>query len=926
MMTQKALCCMAWTMIFTVFLGWAGPLAADDAFYRLPIEELNITEGQLPASNTFSTNIPWRLVDHIVPDVVLEGPGEAYLEMNRTRWRRGLIADGALCVRAPEGQDVQGKIILPRYQNTAWIMAFKIPQDAASVKANPDTEVKQSFYMAKLAHYQNLLNRDIPGGAWFRHQAMKARVEGEMKDAPRNAPRWNARNTSDIVETYDLFSGGMALSENLQLDRVIGGVHDTEATEDLGKLEGITVQAMDWQALLDGKQPARDFLSAHVPHDQYAIYFPSFQAMIDLMDEADANGTPVLQLFESRSEDARTKDRLQRQLCLEVSELARMFGPAVVNSVAMTSSDTYLRRGSDVAVLFEARNPGLLKAFLLQKHYAAFQKGEGTVKKVTGETGGLAYQGVVTPCRCVSSYFFQAGNVCGMTNSLHQLKCMADVAAKKTPSQGSLDEYAYFRSLYPVGGDHEAAFVMITDAAIRRLCSPRWRITASRRTRVAGILAELQAEHAEALAAGKVNQVKDLAVKWHVPGAGPFQLTPKGVISTAYNSLNFMTPIAEIPIARVTKREAAAYRTWRNRYQDRWRRYFDPVGIRFSLTDDAIGTDITVMPLIMGTEYNQLVELTRGVTLKPLAGDPHDALLQYVMAVNKKAPLFRMSAGFLMSMNSAIGTDPFSWLGESIAIYMDDDPFWEGLTKSDNPDQYIEDQFYRMPLGIRFASTSALKLTLFLTGIRGMVNQSAPGLVNWETLKHKEQAYVKISPTESSRGMPEKMAIFYAATPDFLLVTLNEALLKRALDRSLDEKASAGPPWLGESANLRAKKKALSVIQKLSARHYRDFLQRQSWGNIPILNALRRAFPGQDPCKVYRRLWHAELRCPGGGAYEWAAAGHTMSSTVYGHPAGPKAGPAMLPVFEKIIGADAGLTFDGQGARAVMKINRKPDK
>ena len=36
---------------------------------------------------------------------------------------------------------------------------------------------------------------------------------------------------------------------------------------------------------------------------------------------------------------------------------------------------------------------------------------------------------------------------------------------------------------------------MITDATIRRWCGPEWRIGASRRTRAAAAIAELQARH-----------------------------------------------------------------------------------------------------------------------------------------------------------------------------------------------------------------------------------------------------------------------------------------------------------------------------------------------------------------------------------------------------------------------------------------------
>ena len=68
-------------------------------------------------------------------------------------------------------------------------------------------------------------------------------------------------------------------------------------------------------------------------------------------------------------------------------------------------------------------------------------------------------------------------------------------------------------------------------------------------------------------------------------------------------------------------------------------------------------------------------------------------------------------------------------------------------------------------------------------------------MVHWESLKYKDQPYVKITPTERAKGQHqgdcEKVAVYYVASGDALLVTLNENVLKRSIDRQLAREAAA---------------------------------------------------------------------------------------------------------------------------------------
>ena len=66
--------------------------------------------------------------------------------------------------------------------------------------------------------------------------------------------------------------------------------------------------AIDWGPLVEGLAPARDELAGWIPEDQHAVLFPSFGAFVEVLDESERHGTPVLDLFEPRSEDAGTRE------------------------------------------------------------------------------------------------------------------------------------------------------------------------------------------------------------------------------------------------------------------------------------------------------------------------------------------------------------------------------------------------------------------------------------------------------------------------------------------------------------------------------------------------------------------------------------------------------------------------------------------
>jgi hypothetical protein len=397
-----------------------------------------------------------------------------------------------------------------------------------------------------------------------------------------------------------------------------------------------------------------------------------------------------------------------------------------------------------------------------------------------------------------------------------------------------------------------------------------------------------------------------------------------------------MTPVAEMPIQKVTKAEAAAYERWRTGYERNWTGVFDPIGIRVGVRRDSLSADLTVMPLIGASRYRTLIAASRGARIAPDGGDPHDALAHAVLAINKNSDMVKGFGNFAAGMMRSTGIDPLGWLGEWVAVYFDDDPFWTDLAQVPNNDrdEFFQENLGRVPVALAVDVQSGLKLTAFLAALRAYIEQTAPGMTHWESLTYKEEPYVKITPSAKAKQEEdelENLAVCYSASGESLIVTLSEEVLKRALDRRMARRTAkkqgktieAEPPWLGQSLCLKADAKAAALISALWAEDYHLAMQKRAWGNLPILNEWKRRYPDQDPLELHERVWKVRLVDPAGGRYTWNARWQTMESSEYGHPGEPKRGPAAPPLVSGITGGNFGLTFENQGLRARVKLSRK---
>ncbi len=847
-------------------------------------------------------------------------PAEAALVW--PEWEGETRITATLFLRSEPGRDVPVTLTLPgrRPGTTAQQIQSRVPA------ARLGNATRAQFLEAARTRFRALLDARVPGSAWFRHRL--AEIARELPPQPatpdarsrRMLMTGRADSGDDAYDTYDFFSGGRAVAENLRLDRALAPIDGGTPSVMVWSMPGITTASFDWKPLTATLKPAKDALASLIPEDQHAAFFPSLQALSVTLDELEGAGRPILWGYEERCEDSGARSFYERQLAVSVANLAGSPAGATVTSVAITGSDPYFSTGTDVAVLFECARPDLLAAEFTARHAAA-AKGRPDAAPVEGELAGKKYFGVATKDRGLSSFVAVFGHAVVVTNSTAQLDRVVRTSATPESSLAASLEYTFFRDRYARGAADESAFILLTDATIRRWCSPRWRIGDSRRTRAAAQLAEITARAAQAIVRVSAGPVPAEGMP---EGLGALSFTAEGVHSGTYGNLRFLRPILELEIEKATQSEVDAYAQFRDAYQRRWAQYFDPIAMRLGFEAGRMSLDVTVMPLVAISDYRDLMEFCRGARISPTGCDPHDsAVVQFVVALDPAAGAFsdwpRRAERLLPGLESVA----LSWLKGGISVALDTDPILDKIFAHGTADPQSE-QLMQLPLLLTAEVKDPVALVAFLTGIRAVTNEMGLGTVRWTKDRHGDFETMTLEASEGFIGR-EPSALHYAIADHTLFVALRKDVLHRALDRVLDRRApdsKPATPWLGDHAAIHVDRNLVDLLMRLDGERESRRQADLAWSALPILSEWRRLFPDEDPVAVHEKLFKLRLSDPAGGRYVVDAA-HGIVSEFYGHPTDTRPGPARPKALEGLRRARAGLTFENDGLRGRLVIERE---
>lgn len=504
----------------------------------------------------------------------------------------------------------------------------------------------------------------------------------------------------DRVDLFSLFSGSLAVQESLQLDtmrgpgarrqrrglpvpvakqKADGTEEERRAAEALRKakkvpidsLTGPTIKSHPWKKMLAGKKPDIGRMARCVPEDFYLIEFRSLVKMLEVMDQSDLWGT---HLFSQSVQEARTQlvgERLKKQLAVETTKLLRPFYDTVVEEVAVTGSDLYMREGSDVTLLFRFKQPEVFKA-RMDGFLTNAEKANTSARRTEGDYLGVAFTHVTTPDRGVQVYSaYPAPDLHVRSNSRVAFQRVIEAVQGKSGNGeavrrlGDTDEFAYIRTLMPRGANEEDGFVYLSDPFIRRLVGPVVKLTERRRMicynhlRMIGHAALMyQTEYGK-----PPTSLDQLAKAGCAPGdfgkdnlacpdGGTYTLSADGLtgVCSVHGHAHALTPCCEVPVKEVTGEEADEYRAFLNEYNQYWRTFFDPIALRIQATPQRYRIETIVLPLIDNTIYTMMSRVLGGVP-EPLDALPVPKRNIFSLAVrlNKRELLDSIGMGHLLA-------------------------------------------------------------------------------------------------------------------------------------------------------------------------------------------------------------------------------------------------------------------------------------
>lgn len=920
-------CRSLWLLLLGLLFGTAAPLRADD-FLTVLVDSVATGPTETIPYNKKAGGWYRANFANGAPTVLIEGNAEAYVdcapERDWTNWQSGAMCNGmTLLVRRSAAADLHGRLVIVD-PNGIQVRAFKLQKELAGVAGN------ERFLRARLRHYEYLAQQPIAGAALFRHEVAETqKMLGRKPLAGSVRPAGPNTRDTDLEKTFALFSGGRAVSENLQLDRALFPSDESDQTVSLESLRGIETQAFDWKPLLGATVPEFDPLAARVPADQYAAFFPSYAALQSVLDEAHATLGTMVRGMEDRAEFADVRGRYQQQVCLPSTVLTQFVAPYLISDLVITGSDPWFRTGTDVAIILNSKNAEALLTAITAEQESCLGRVKGAARR-DGRIGEVEYRAVINADRRLSSYASRIGNMVIVSNSRVQLERVLSVSQPGHPAIDSLDEYRFFRSRYKRGTDDEVALLVLPDGAIRKWVGPQWRIAESRRIRAAAALGELQLKYAPAILKGSAAE-EALDKTESASSLGALHVGAGGVRSEMYNTTEFLTPIIELNVEKVSPRERDAYARFRDSYQSYWKRYFDPIAVEVRQGPGRLSLDATVMPLIAATDYNFLRELTAGAALDQFSGDAHtDSLGEFTVAMDSTSEVFQRNTAPVGQLFGG-AANPLGWIGKSITLYLDPSPVLQKIVEAEVPQAELEKLYSTFPVGLHIEVRDSLRLATFLTTIRTFSEQSVPGLTLWDKMEYHGVPYVRVHEsrppvTRDGRSNAPAWSIYYAATPEALIITLDEALLQRSLDRLQARNSGAARAelnfGLGAQVRTTMKRALIESFEQLAGYGYVEHLRQRCYGNLPILNEWKRRYPDRDPLAVHRTLLNTVPVCPAGGEYVWNESLGTMESTVAGSPANLKPLGRSIPFLAQVRELRSALTFEHDGIRAILELVR----
>ncbi len=817
-------------------------------------------------------------------------------------------------------------------------------------------------------------NRVIPEGM-VPYQVTRAVVE-ERDGKPLTRTftetryRWmdrKAESDDGLRRLYDMTTGTAAIAEALALRRMnsVATKEDGKRTVEISKVKGIDVAEHPWAKMMAGKKPADEPLAKLIPHDNYYLHFKNAGKLLDLGDMVGKSSA-----FQNR--DFRIKERYFEQLCLRKGMLGRRAGSLLLKGVAVTGSDPYLREGSDLTLVFHVNNKDIFLAGLKQFLDSARKKHGDDLKETKSEYLDIAIESFVTPLREVSLHRAVVDDYVICSNSPVGLRRVLDAHKGKIKRLSEALDFQYMRTVFRADDKEEDGFLFLSDAFIRQLVGPASKIKEKRR--LEALTSFYMLTHGALFTAWETGKLPD-SHKTTVAGANlkseelpmpegkpaVWDARRQAAHSETYNTIHFATPLIELPLDKVTQAEQEQYNRFRLEYLDLWRQYFDPVGMRFSVSDKQVKVETYILPLVKNSKYDSLRRFSGGGTFRLDPGHfSPDTLFQFVMHMS---PNIKDRTGLFGEEAAAPGLNPVDILmgalgpiGSWVLVRVDDSPAFSKMIELSERAERLEDidsdemmrLAFESPFVLGVDIKNPLTFGVTLATFRTAMTLSLPGGLTWEPLE-KTYKGVPIVRVQASAAVTQQLlkldgkegrkrfqpAVYYAMIDGGFYLALNEKMLHSLVDQ-MEARKKGEARSVPVNTSLYLSPAAARESAKLLRMGLESRMNQKALENLPLWETLYRC--GVIPEKsgkqeaAYRYLGFVPVS-PDGSAYRLDASRDEVVNERHGTTRKPTLRKTLAEdaplarLLEQLRSIRADLRFREDGIHTVVTIDRqKPVK
>ena len=382
---------------------------------------------------------------------------------------------------------------------------------------------------------------------------------------------------------------------------------------------------MNYKDLLEEKSKEGQLPKPHpvanlIPEDQYMLQFNSFNAADNLRRSFEEWAEPLWRLFCEDARDHHLWSKYESQLLITFEQLEPLFQNGRILSLAVTGSDFFVAEGTDLTVLLKTDGSNAVAAQITKWADQAKAQRPGLEDREFNYRG-LQIQARYTADRKVSSFVVQHEDWIVVSNSHVGIRRIVDTLQDRIPALAQAEDYRYASVLLPPSDQPQDGYFYCSDAFLRYLFSPSFKVGERRRKQSlnnlvmlnnASLFHRLEYGHSpenltELIEGRFINPATIIC-----PQGGAYAFDPQQDTSTSsvFNRIKYLTPIRELKVLKISTQEKQEYERYQNRLSSFWQKYFTPVAVRLSTTPTT-RIDYCLLPFSNGDDWQFFRELLR---------------------------------------------------------------------------------------------------------------------------------------------------------------------------------------------------------------------------------------------------------------------------------------------------------------------------